>query len=495
VLIEIIFLIFFAMVAFYSLYINVNHLKKLKTEFLETKDQLIKATEDRHLLQEKLTALETKIANNRMDDQLTGLPSRQTFQDRLIQTLDQCKRYHFIFALMMVDLDGFRVLKNVLGLDACHDLLKEVARRIQSCIRPMDTVCRAEGGEFVFIIPQLAKPETAAYVAKRLLEVIAQPFMIQNQEIFLTASIGISVYPNDGEEPNVLIQNADQALLQAKSNGNNTYQFYQKEIHGFSQRELSLSSSLHNTDTFQDFIVYYQPWVNTVSKKIVCMEAFMNWNHPAFGMIPQQDFLRLAEKSKNILAIGEWLLRSACQQFKKWQELGFHPESIAMNVSPRQLENPHFTYQVSKILQEMKLEPANLILELSEIFLVNKIGMIDKSLHHLKQMGVHICVNHFGTGNISLQNLKGLPIHSLKMDCSLISDISTNLETEAIVKMIIALANTLKIQVIAAGVENVQQKRRLIELDCQVMQGDMICPPVAVSDFTATVEKRIMEQV
>jgi diguanylate cyclase (GGDEF)-like protein len=495
VLIELIVLIFCIIIFSSVLYIKINQSKKLKKELSKIKNQLTKEMEDRSFLQEKLIALETKIANNRMDDQLTGLPNRQMFQDRLIQTLDHCKRYHFIFAIMMLDLDGFRVLKNVLGLEACYDLLKEVATRIQSCIRPMDTVCRAEGGEFIFIIPQLAKPETAAYVAKRLLETIAQPFLIQTQEIFLTASIGISVYPNDGSEPDLLIQNADQALLQAKSHGSNTYQFYQKEIHGFSQRELSLSSSLHNVDTFQHFLVYYQPWVNVEAKKIVCMEAFLHWNHPEFGMISQEDFLRLAEKSNNMLAIGEWLLRHCAQQLQKWRLLGFHPESIAINVSPRQLENPHFTYQVSKILQEMKLEPANLILQLSEIFLVNKIGMIDKSLHQLKRMGVQICVNHFGTGTISLHNLKGLPIHSLKVDCSLISDVSTNMEAEAIVKMIIALANTLKIQVIAGGIDNNQQKKRLSELGCNIMQGNMICPPMTVSDFTATVEKRIMEQV
>jgi diguanylate cyclase (GGDEF)-like protein len=495
VLIEMMFIALCSIVLFYILYLHIHHLKKLKKEFLKTSIQLTKAMEDRRFLQEKLAALETNIANNRIDDPLTGLPSRQTFQDRLVQTLDQCKRYHFIFAIMMLDLDGFRVLKNVLGLEGCQDLLKEVAARIQSCIRPMDTVCRIEGSEFFFIVPQLAKPETAAYVAKRLLEIIAQPFLVLNQDIFLTASIGISVYPNDGEDPHTLIQNADQALLQAKSNGSNTFQFYQKEIHGFSQRELSLSSRLHHADTFQDFLVYYQPWVNVESKKIVCMEAFLHWKHPEIGLIAQQDFLRLAEKSSNILAIGEWLLRSVCQQLQKWRVLGFHPESIAINVSPRQLENPHFTYQVSKILQEMKLAPAHLILELSEIFLVNKISMIDKSLHLLKRLGVQICVNHFGAGNISLQNLKSLPIHFLKMDSTLISDVSTNIETEAIVKMIIALANTLKIQVIAGGVENIQQKRRLIELGTHVMQGDMICPPITVSDFTATVEKKIMEQV
>lgn len=489
---EIISFIFFALSAF--LLLTIYHLIKLKKEIQKTAMQLTHEKEDKHLVQEKLVTLETKIANNQIDDPLTGLPSRPIFQDRLIQTLDYCKRYHFIFALMMLDLDGFRVLKNVLGLESCQELLKEVSARIQSCIRPMDTVCRAEGGEFLFIIPQLAKPETAAYVAKRLLEVVAEPFLIQNQDIFLTASIGISVYPNDGEEPNRLIQNADQALLQAKSIGINTYQFYQKEMQGFSQRELSLSSRLHNTDTFKEFLVYYQPWVDIESKKIVCMEAFLHWNHPEFGMIPQQDFSRLAEKSTNILAIGEWLLRSACQQLQKWEDLGFHPGSIAIRVSPRQLENPHFTYQVSKMLQEMKLEPASLILELSEIFLVNKIGMIDKSLQLLKRLGVQICLDHFGTGNISLQNLKGLPVDSLKIDCTLINDVSTHIEAEAIVKMIIALANTLKIHVIAEGVENVQQKERLSELGCQVMQGNMICPPIAVSDFTATVEKRIMEQ-
>jgi diguanylate cyclase (GGDEF)-like protein len=481
-------------IALFFLYRLANAVKKLKTQLSLTQAQLTKEVESNDLLTEKLKEFQAKITNNLIDDQLTGLPSRQTFDDRLLQTLSQSQRYSFTFALLVLDLDGFRVFKNVLGMDACNELLKEVSVRLAACIRPMDTVCRLDGSEFGFLIPQLAKPETAAYVAKRLLEAVAQPLMIQKQEVFLTASIGIAVYPDDGDAVATLMQNADQALIQAKTNGNNTYQFYQKAMHSFSQRELSLSSSLHNAESFRDFVIYYQPWVNVRTKKIVCMEAFMHWNHPEHGLIPQQDFLRLAEKSGNMLAIGEWLLRNACQQLQKWQQLGFHPEALALNVSPRQLENPHFTYQVTKVLQSMQLQPANLILQLSEVLLVNKIGMVDKSLRMLKQLGMQVCISHFGAGNIALQNLRGLPANSLKIDKALINDISANVEAEAIVKMIIALANTLKLEVIAEGVENDLQKQRLKELGCEIMLGDMICPPLVVSDFTATVEKRIMQQ-
>jgi len=429
-----------------------------------------------------------------MDDQLTGLTSKQLFQERLGQILSQSQRYHFIFALMMLEIDNFRVFKNVLGLEACNELLKKVAERLQSCIRPMDVACRSEGSEFAFIISQLSKPETVSYVAKRFLETISRPFLINDQEIFLTASIGITIYPNDGDKPNLLIQNVSQALSQAKEEGNNTYQFYQKEMHILSQRELLLSSSLHNTDTFRQFIIYYQPWINTKLKKIVCMEAFLHWNHPKFGLIPEEDVLRLIEKSSNMPIIGEWLLQNTCQQLQKWRASGFDPGSIAVNISLRQLENPHFTYQISKILQETKLKPHNLIFQLSEAVLMSKMSLVSKSLYYLKQLGMQICVSHFGTGNISLQHLKGLPVHFLKIDKSLVNDLTNNFEAEAIVKMIIALAKVLKIEVVVGDVETDQHKQQLNELGCYLMEGNIICPPLAVSDFSPEVAKRITEE-
>lgn len=479
----------------YGLFANVRHLAQVKERLLNTEAALAKGVEQERALNVELADMKHRIERNIVSDSLTGLPGWQIFEDRLKQVLNQSKRHSLTFAVLFLDLDDFKIINDVLGLEAGDELLKEVSERLQASVRQMDTVSRFTGDEFVFILPQVSKPETSAYVAQRLLNAVSQPFKIRDQELFITASAGIAIYPTDGEDVSILLQNAESALHQAKSHGDNNYQFYRREMHMISRRELILSSALHGTDIYKEFSLCYQPQVDIETKQIVCMEAALQWQHVDFGAISSDDFVRFSENTGTILVIGEWILRNACQQFLTWQSQGLHPQKIAVNVSLKQLENPHFAYNVSHILQDLNLQPDHLILQISEMMLLTKLGLIEKTLHMLKQLGVHIGVTDFGTGNIALQHLRSFPLGYLKLSNELISDITTNEETKAIVKMIIALAVTLQLKVIVDGVENQEQKLVLKELGCRLMQGNIFSPPLRADEFTSVVEEKIVDNV
>ncbi|MHB1947588.1 MAG: putative bifunctional diguanylate cyclase/phosphodiesterase [Gammaproteobacteria bacterium] len=466
------------------LFYSYRELRKLKIQIALSQVQLLKEINLQQELAKELTQLKEKFAHDVLYDSLTGLAGRQVFEDRLVQTLNQSKRYQLIFGVLFLDLDGFKVINEALGHDVGDELLKEVAERLKNTIRQVDSLCRFGGDQFVLILSQLSKPESAAYVAQRILDAITQPFKVRNHELFITASIGIATYPTDGDEAKILLKNADNALHQAKSRGRNTYQFYREEMHILSQRELTLSSSLQHAEVYREFSIFYQPQINLENKKIASMQALLHWEHPDFGLIALPEFLRLAENNGKIIAIGEWLLRNAFQQFQQWKKLEFCPNSIAINVSLRQVENPHFTYKLSQILQEMNIDPACLVVEVSETLLAGNVELLEKSFHMLKHLGVQTAIKDFGAGHLSLQFLKRFPIDYLKIADTLIQDISVNKESESIVKMIIALAKSLQINVIAEGVESRKQKQVLVELGCNNMQGHLFSAPFRAEEFT-----------
>jgi len=468
-----------------------RELLRLQTNLSKVELDLAKEVDKKNIQNNEVAALKNRIETNILNDALTGLPSRQIFTDRLQQVLHQSARYNMAFAILFLNLDRFKIINDTLGLNAGDEILKEAAVRMQSSIRQLDSLARFGGDEFVFILTQLAKPETAVYVAQRLLETIAQPFHIQDQDVFITASIGIAIYPNDGDNSDVLLKNADNALHQAKRHGSNNYQFYQKEMYNLSRRELILNSSLRSKAIYRELQVYYQPQLNVEMKKIISMEAILQWQHPDFGHVPQEEFFPLAEATGIIVPIGDWLLRTACQQFKKWQSLTVFPQYLAVKISARQLESPHFAFTVSQILQELQLHPSVLMLEISEMMLYAKTGMIEKSLHMLKHLGIQIGLSDFGTGKLALQDLRSFPISYLKIAGALVKEIG-NKETGAIIQMIIALGNTLGLRVIAEGVENEDQKRLLIHAGCILMQGSYFSSPILAQDYSDIFEKNII---
>ena len=436
------------------------------------------------LLDSELKELQKNTQREEMQDALTQLPSRKVLEDRLVQTINQSQRYHLTFGVMFLDIDSFKVINDALGYEVGDELLKKVAERLQESIRQVDTVGRFAGDEFVLILPQLSKAETAAYVAQRILDVLAQPFEIREQELFITASIGIAIFPSDGTEAKNLLQNAHNALHQAKARGRNTYQFYQEEMHALSKRELILNSSLRGASIYRDFTLHYQPQFNLATNKMTTLDVSLHWQHPDFGSISLQDFFRLAENSGKIIMIGEWMLKTALNQLSAWKKQNFPFEQIMVTISLRQLENPHFSFKISQLLQEAELEPTSLILKITEGNLLKKPELIEKSLFMLKHLGVQIAIDEFGTGNLALQHIKRLPADYIKLDKSLVEDITVNQESEAIVKMIMALAKSLQINVIANGVDTARQKRLLRDLGCQVMQGALFADAQTAEQVT-----------
>jgi diguanylate cyclase (GGDEF)-like protein len=470
-------------------------LQRLQSQLSLKETELTNSHQSQQMMEDDLKTLTEKITQEVLTDTLTGLPSRRVFEDNLSLTLNQSIRFGMTFGVMFLDLDEFKVINEALGHEVGDHLLKDVTARILTSVRQVDTVSRFGGDEFVFILPQLSKAETAVYVAQRLLDAIAQPFMIQGHELFITASIGIAIYPADGEDGKTLLQNANNALHQAKARGRNTYQFYRKEMYAISRRELLLSSSLQSESIYQDFFIYYQPQVNVETKKVISMGAMLRWRHPDFGWISWDDFSRLADNSGKIVAIGEWMLRSACQSFAQWKSLALAPSYISLQVSTKQIENSHFIHKISSVLQEINLDPSCVMFEIVEASLSSRTDLVEKMLPMLKHLGIQISIKNFGTGNLSLQHLKNLPIDSLKIDNTLIQDITVNKESVAIVKMIIALAKSLQINVVAEGVESAKQKQLLQELGCNLMEGELFSCPGLAEEFTKEVVEKISENV
>lgn len=464
--------------------------KRTRQELDLTVTQLHDKSEEAECFSSELKQLRNEFNLNVLHDSLTGLPSRQLLEDRLVQLVQQSKRNRLLFGVLFLDIDGFKVINDALGYDVGDELLRQFSARLMSSLRQVDTVCRFSGDEFLLLLPQITKSETCAYIAQRLLDSISQPFTVEGNDLFITACIGIAVFPADSDDGKVLLKYADNALHQAKMRGCNVYQFYREEMHVLSQRELELNLSLRNASIYHEFSLYYQPEVNTQTKEITCMEALLRWQHPHFGLVTPGEFLRLAENSGKIVEIGEYVLRTVCQQFQKWKQMNMRVNKVSVNISLRQLENPHFIYKISQILKETNMSVESLVFEISEgVF--HKVDLLEKSLHMLKNMGIQIAVDDFGTGHLSLHQLKRISIDYLKIDSTFIQDITTNPDSEAIVKMVIALAQTLHLGIIAEGVETREQKDVLEGLGCHVMYGHYFSIPRKPEDFTPSLEQLI----
>lgn len=475
---------------------NYHQLHKVKQQYISLQTSLSQRAQTQQELQTELTELKTQISRDILMDSLTGLPGRKVFEDRLAVAITQSTRYQLICGVMFLDIDRFKVINDALGHDIGDLLLKAVAENLQDCVRQVDTIGRFAGDEFVFILPQLSKAETAAYVAQRSLDAVSRPIKIQDQELYVTASIGIAIFPTDGADAKTMLNNANNALHQAKARGRNIFQFYREGMHAKSQRELILSSGVNNESIYQNLAIYYQPQVNLETKKIVCMDGSLIWQHPDFGAVDMEELLRIAENNGKSAALGEWLLRNACQDFLYWKAAqSFLPNHVCIPISLKQIENSHFIYKISSILQEMNIDPECLVLEISETVLGNQIDVIEKMLYMLKHLGVKIAITHFGAGQLSLQNLHRLPVDILKIDSSLTQDVSVNKESLAITKMIIALASSLQITLVAEGVESENQKQALKELGCHVMQGNLFSHPSLAHEFNDGVIRRISASV
>ncbi|MBI5659280.1 MAG: EAL domain-containing protein [Nitrosomonadales bacterium] len=419
-------------------------------------------------------------------DPLTGLPNRLSFLDRLDQELAHALRDNRMVAVMFVDLDRFQQINDSFGHPAADRLLHAVAERLKSCVRASDTVARMGGDEFAFVLADIKDAKDAGEIARKILDSLARdPVTVGDNEIFVAASIGISLYPSDGQDSIALIKNADAALYYAKNEGRNNYQYYAAQMNASARQRLTLETELRRALEREEFVLHYQPKVNLASGKISGVEALLRWQSAEHGLVPPGEFITLLEETGLILPVGEWVLRTVCEQARAWKQAGFPATRIAVNLSAMQFRQPDLAGAILEILRRSDLDfcTGSLELELTESMLMRNVDRAITTLGRLREMGVHISIDDFGTGYSSLSYLKRFPINSLKIDQSFVRDISGGSNDRAIVGAIIALGHSLGLQVTAEGVETVEQLDYLRKARCDEMQGYLFSRPVPAEEI------------
>ncbi len=416
-------------------------------------------------------------------DTLTRLPNRMLLQDRLGQVLAKAKRERQRAAILFLDLDRFKLINDSLGHAAGDNLLKVVAARLNDCVRRSDTVARLGGDEFIIVLPSVPQTEDVTLIAQKVLDSLAHPVDLDGQEVFTSTSIGIAMYPADGRDVDSLIRCADMAMYRAKETGRNSYRFFSAEMNQQMVQRLAMETGLRHALDRGELQLHYQEQTDLASGKITGMEVLLRWQHPDLGLLAPADFIDLAEETGLILPIGEWVLRTACAQNRSWQEAGLAPMRIAVNLSARQFNHHRLVDTVTMILEETRLSPKWLELELTENLLSNDIEATVAQLQNLKKIGVSLAIDDFGTGFSSLRNLKQLPIDRLKIDHSFLQGLGSGADSSAIIKTIIGMAHNLGPRVIAEGVETNQQRDFLQQNGCDEIQGYFFSRPVSKEEF------------
>jgi diguanylate cyclase (GGDEF)-like protein len=421
-------------------------------------------------------------------DSLTTLPNRSLFSKLLNQAISLARRDAKQLAVLFVDLDRFKNINDTLGHEAGDLLLQEVGKRLQTCLRESDTVARLGGDEFVVLLPVLRDAADAEVVAHKILAATSKPFAALGQEFRVTASVGISTYPQDGEDEQSLMKNADIAMYQAKEEGKNTFQFYSAQMNTHSFERLALESSLRRALEHEEFELHYQPKIDARGGGIVGIEALLRWQHPELGMVAPAKFIPVAEETGLIVSIGKWVLKTACTQNVAWQKKGLPHLNMAVNVSGRQFADEDLLRDVTSILKESGMSPTLLELEITESTLMRDVGKAIRTLKAFRDMGVRLAIDDFGTGYSSLSNLRQFPVDTIKIDGSFIRDLSDQAENRGITEAIIAMGRTLSLNVIAECVETKAQADFLRERACDEFQGFYFSKAVTAGKFTELLE-------
>jgi diguanylate cyclase (GGDEF)-like protein len=415
-------------------------------------------------------------------DLLTGLPNRVLLNARMAHAIDVAQRNQTPLALIFLDLDHFKNVNDTLGHRIGDELLMEVAHRMRGVVREEDMVSRQGGDEFVVVLPGTAA-EAAAATAEKLLEAIARHYQIEQYELVVTPSIGISLYPDHGEDFDALFKCADIAMYRAKRDGRNTYRFFTAEMQAHSTRSLQVESALRRALERDEFKLNYQPQIALNDGRVIGAEALLRWDHPEWGMVSPSEFIPIAEDSGQILKIGEWVLRTAAAQMKSWMDSGLGPMVIAVNISALQFRDVQLPELLGRVLEEARLPPEYLELELTEgVAMGDPLGTI-AIMENLHQRGIHMSIDDFGTGYSSLNYLKRFQIYKLKIDQSFVHNITEDPEDRAIVRAIIGLARSLNMQTIAEGVESADQLSFLREQGCDGVQGYYFSRPLSTDRF------------
>lgn len=424
-------------------------------------------------------------------DRLTGLPNRALFSDRLDHALQTAARYKHHAALLFIDLDHFKRLNDTMGHDSGDRILSEVAKRLKETVRDSDTVARLGGDEFVVILAEVDQDSQAARVAGKILSLFEHPFTHSDVgEAYLSASIGISFYPQDGHTRDELLKHADAAMYRAKEEGRNKYAYYTVDIGSAIDRRVKIEHELRRSVYERDFHLCYQPLVDAKSLEVVGAEALLRWDHPTQGMIPPGDFIAIAEETGQLVTLGQQVLRSICLQQVQWQQRGLEAIRVAINISPIQFSHPGFLKEVQTILEETGADPTYLELEITETCLMLHATENIALLEDLKALGLSLSIDDFGIGYSSLNYLKRFPVDNLKIDRSFVLDVLEDASDSAICKAIVALGQSLGIQVIAEGVETADHQAFLQTMGCDVLQGYYLGRPCRADRFEAQLKQR-----
>ncbi|MCX7184981.1 MAG: EAL domain-containing protein [Nitrosospira sp.] len=426
---------------------------------------------------------EQRIVEMATHDVLTGLPNRTLFRDRITQALAHDRRSQEQAAVLFIDLDHFKVINDSLGHDVGDSLLKEVALRLTTTVRNEDTVARQGGDEFIVLLPNIAGAFNAEAVAQKILDVLIEPFQISGKELHIGASIGIALFPSDGDDVEALLRNSDIAMYYAKESGRNSYHFFAPEMNKLTLERHLLGIDLRHALERNELLLHFQPVIDMPDGKLTGIEVLLRWQHPEQGLIPPSTFIPLAEETGMIVSIGEWVLRQSCLQIKGWQGLGYEVPKLAINISARQFRHKMLVVDIARILADTGVDGRCLTLEITESMLVENIEKTAEMLRQLNTMGLEISVDDFGTGYSSLSYLKRYPIDTLKIDRSFVRDIATDPNDVAIIKAIIAMARSLKIEVIAEGVETEEQLVFLSRQGCKRYQGYYFSKPLSAAEI------------
>ena len=420
-------------------------------------------------------------------DALTSLPNRSLFLDRLAQTIEESRRRSHMFSVMFIDLDGFKWINDTLGHRVGDQLLGEVARRLQGCLRTTDTVARLGGDEFAVLLCDLSDASDVELVAEKIRQRLTTPYFLGPREEFISCSVGITVFPLDGEDTETLLRNADIALFRAQEAGRNGYALFHPEMNARAKWRKELERHLHTAVEQNQLVVFYQPIVDAVRRCVVGAEALLRWNHPEFGLLTPDRFIGVAEDTGLIVPIGEWVLRHVCAQGRAWMQTGLPALSMSVNVSPLQCRRDDFADTVRRALADSGLPPELLVIEITEGLMLKDADKAVAHLNALRELGVRIAVDDFGTGYSSLSYLKRLPVDSLKIDRSFIRDLTTDADGAVLVDAIIAMASSFRMQVVGEGVETERQLEFLRARGCQCVQGYLFGKPMPMEDFDALV--------
>lgn len=427
--------------------------------------------------------IEANLKHTAHHDALTDLPNRLLLDARLNHAIERAKRKHLQVAVMFIDLDHFKNINDSLGHDIGDQLLVAISNRLLNCVREDDTVARLGGDEFIIIIEQVRDIADLDDLLKKIMKVTSQTITIDNHDLSTSSSIGISIYPDDGNSPEQLMRNADAAMYYVKDSGRNKHHFYTRDLTTTAYDRVILEADLKHAILNKQLLVYYQPQISLKTKKIVGVEALIRWQHPELGLLLPKQFLYVAEKTNLINDLGEIVLTTACQQMVKWKQQGLPIETVAVNIAGNQIHHGDLVEKVKTILQHTNCETQWLELEITEDFIIKKTGQAIITLQKLRELGISLAIDDFGTGYSSLSYLKQLPINKLKIDRSFVSDLNHDMEDATLVQAIIAMGKSLNLKLVAEGVENGSHEIFLAAHGCEYAQGFYYSKPVPADEI------------